>query len=272
MRIAPFVAASMFALSLNACGFLDAIAEQKGEQALDVAGPVEVHVATFNGSVAVARGPAGRVSVTWTKRGSGPTQKDAEADLENVEVRVASEGGRVRVAARRTDGRSSGSSGASFVVTVPAETPLKLQSSNGSLAARGVGAAVNAQTSNGAIRVEAGAGPVEARTSNGSVEVSGEGLRLSVESSNGSLRIDGSLADGSHTLRTENGRIEVALPAAARFRLLAHTSNGRVTCDFPLAGGEWSGRSELEGSAGADPKATLTLATSNGAIHLRRRG
>ena len=64
----------------------------------------------------------------------------------------------------------------------------------------------------------------------------------------------------------------MALPAAARFRLAAHTSNGRVTCDFPVEGGGKAEREALDAVVGADPKATLTLATSNGAIRVRRRG
>jgi DUF4097 and DUF4098 domain-containing protein YvlB len=267
------LAVAIGALFLASCGLASHhVAEEAGTKTVAVTGTPAVVVETFNGSVEVtaASGP-GSVVVAWTKRGSSPDSVEAaRADLAHVEVTVASEGGTVRVVARRTDGRAAHASGARFAVAVPRGCPLTLTSSNGRLLARGLDAPVSARTSNGRVTVEGGRGALSLATSNGAVEAGGEAVVLSAESSNGSVRFSGSLADGAHSATTSNGSIEVALPAGARFTLDAKTSNGKVVCDFPLSPGGEAGRTSLRGTVGADPRSRLTLETSNGSIEVRR--
>ena len=262
-------AAGLFLL-LAACGLSSHTAEEAGKQDVILSGPVALDLSTFNGSIEVVGGPPGTVRVAWTKRGSGETAPDAEADLKNVEVKVTEEPGRVRIAARRTDDRAVSASGASFVVTAPAGTPVVLRSSNGAIKVRGVGAGVDATTRNGAVEVQGGGGKIDARSSNGSLKIDGRDVSVRATTSNGSVAFFGSLADGQNVLSSSNGSIDAELDPASRFRLAAQTSNGSIRCEFALDPGAKIDKREVEGTVGANATASLTLKTSNGTIGIRR--
>src|SRR3972149_3606981 len=78
-------------------------AEESFARSFDVTGAPRIVVETFNGRVEARAGAEGTVSVEGTKRGSGATQSEAEADLKNVEVSMTQEGATIRIVARRID-------------------------------------------------------------------------------------------------------------------------------------------------------------------------
>jgi DUF4097 and DUF4098 domain-containing protein YvlB len=245
---------------------------------------------TFNGSVDVAVNSGTTVKVDVTKRGSGSTPDEAKADLKNIQVTMNQEGSTVRVTAQRSDKRvDTGNSGASAKLIVPPGSILELRTSNGKVTSVGAVAAVTVQSSNGVIDVRGAAGPLDLKTSNGNIAVNGGSgtidletsngtieatttleTQITAKSSNGSVRFNGPLAAKSkNDLRTDNGAIAVTLPAAASFTLDAATSNGKITSDFPVKSDN-PRDTELKGTVGNNPQASLKLQTSNANIEVHK--
>ena len=260
------------ALALTGCfGNFPFTAEESGSQTVDAPASPRVIVETFNGEIRVSAGAEGKVAANWVKRGSGLSQADAEADLQNVEVTLKAEGDTLRVVARRTDNRTAHNSGARFDVNVPAGSTLELRTSNGEVTVRGVTGDVLIDTSNGQIRLDGGQGRLDLSTSNGAIDITAQEALVNADSSNGSLRFEGSLVEGSHNFSTSNGAIVVTLPAGARFRVSANTSNGEVTSDFPVTVSGSLRKGELNGAVGENPGISLSLRSSNGNIEIRQR-
>jgi DUF4097 and DUF4098 domain-containing protein YvlB len=247
-------------------------------------------VDTFNGAIDITVSPGTAVKVDVTKRGSGDTADEAKADLKNIQVTMNQEGSTVHVTAQRSDKRTDvGNSGASAKLTVPPGSILQLRTSNGKVTSSGEAADVAVQSSNGAIDVRGATGALDLKTSNGSITVNGGSETIALEtsngaivatttkeaqitatSSNGSLSFSGPLAAQSkNVLRTDNAMIVVTLPAAASFTLDAATSNGKIISDFAVKGDN-PRDTELKGTVGSDPQASLKLQTSNGNIEIRK--
>jgi hypothetical protein len=279
-------------VALPACGAYISInpftAEETVTQSFPVDGPPRIVVEMFNGSIDVVTDNGNTVKIDVLKRGGGISQRDAEDDLQNVEVTMTQDGDTIRVVAKRVDQRVDiGNSGASAKLRVPEGTILDLRSSNGSIASAGAVGDAKAQTSNGPIDIRSARGQLDLATSNGPVTINGGSGLLNVETSNGyvditadnvvvngrtsngGLRFAGSLAAGRSEMRTSNGGIVVTLPADAQFVVDARTSNGKIDSDFAVTSQDFSDN-HLRGAVGNDPGTTLDLHTSNGGIDLRR--
>lgn len=259
------------ALALTGCfGNFPLTAEESGSQTVDAPASPRVIVETFNGEIHVSAGAEGKVAANWVKRGSGLSQADAEADLPNVEVTLKAEGDTVRIVARRADNRMADNSGARFDVNVPGGSTLELHTSNGEVTVRGVTGDVTVDTSNGHIRIDGGQGRLDLSSGNGDINIAAQDALVNADISNGSIRFDGSLAEGNQNFSTSNGAIVVTLPAGARFRVSANTSNGDVTSDFPVTVSGSLRKGELNGAVGENPGISLSLRSSNGNIEIRQ--
>jgi hypothetical protein len=80
----------------------------------------------------------------------------------------------------------------------------------------------------------------------------------------------GTLADGKHSLTTQNGRVSMTLPQDARFRVNAQTSNGTIVDDFSSGKVKGKGVRRLENSVGDNPQVSIELRTHNGSIEIRK--
>jgi DUF4097 and DUF4098 domain-containing protein YvlB len=272
MRIASALVVTAVAWASAGCSAAFT-SEAEGSKTFAATAPVAaVDVATFNGRVEISTGEPGRVDVTFTRRGTGSSKEQADRHLANVSVEVAQDGDRVVVAARRAaPDESPGSSGATLRVVVPPGLALSAKTNDGSVTVHGPATGVVVRSSNGAIRVDGATGAVDLETTNGSVHLQGTALVASMQSSNGSLTLSGSLAAGRTDLATTNGSVEVTLPADTRANLVAHTSNGSVTCEFALEGGAQE-RTSVEGELGGGGRkpTDLVIRTSNGAVRIRK--
>jgi DUF4097 and DUF4098 domain-containing protein YvlB len=245
-------------------------------------------VETFNGGIDVITGSNPSINVKVTKRGGGNSQSEADADLKNVEVTMTQDGGALRIVARRTDKRVDiGNSGASAQLTVPNGATLELRTSNGGIISSGpVGDVIaetsngkidvkgtvgqlDVQTSNGQITVNGGRGLLKMETSNGGIEVTADNVAVDARTSNGQIRFTGSLASGTHELRTSNAGIIITLPTEAAFNVDADTSNGKITSDFAVSANDVND-TRLRGTVGGGSGTTIGLHASNGNIEIRR--
>jgi hypothetical protein len=280
------------ALILSACGANINInlftAEEVVSKSFSTDGTPRVVVEMFNGGVDVITGSNPSVNVKVTKRGGGNSQPEAQDDLKNVEVTMTQDGGAIRIIARRTDRRVDiGNSGASAQLTVPNGALLELrtsnggiissgpvgdmvaQTSNGKIDVKGTVGQLDLQTSNGQITVNGGSGRLQLETSNGGIDVTADNVAVDARTSNGQVRFTGSLASGTHELRTSNAGIVITLPAEAAFNVDADTSNGKVTSDFAVTAND-IGDTRLRGTVGGGGQTTIGLHASNGNIELRQ--
>ncbi len=258
------------ALVLSGCmfgGFLTA--EDKVEKTFDTTGAPTVILETFNGSITVQGNNGSTVDVEITRRGSGNTDAEAKADLDNVLVETSQDGNTIHVTIRRSD-IQAGNSGASVEVRLPQDATLELATSNGSITVEDVQGNARLSSSNGHIEVTSGKGELNLSTSNGSIDVNADEAVVKADTSNGSISFTGSLAPGNSTFNTSNAHVELNLPANTIFALAASTSNANVSCDFALSGGS-QGDTYLNGSNGDFPAVHVNISTSNGNIAINKR-
>ena len=237
---------------------------------------VRLIVNGVNGSIEVRTGSAGEVRVQATIRRAN-----------RIEYEVTQNGDTITAVGRRTGwALFGGNAGVSFVIAVPAQTDVELETSNGSIELSGVEGSGSLETSNGKIVVEGVKGEFNGDTSNGSITIDGlEGsaridtsngrvdLRdvvgeVDVETSNGRIFYSGDMTPkGRNRLVTSNGDVNVELRGTPSVALDASTSRGRVTSEFPILVSAMKER-ELAGTIGAG-EADLFSRTSNGSVNIR---
>lgn len=118
----------------------------------------------------------------------------------------------------------------SFTVEIPADRPITIDGSNGSVRVRGATGTVDVDTENGSIELEDISGDIRASNDNGRIT----GRRLSspvVDATTDNGRIELSFVDPPQAVtgRTNNGRIEVIVPDVdVLYRVDLRTSNGAI--------------------------------------------
>jgi RNA polymerase sigma factor (sigma-70 family) len=256
-----------------------------------------LHLEVFNGAITVTRASERTVNVKVTKQTRAPDADAAKKALGEIDVKMDQDGDKVRVEVRGPkEHKPETNLGASAEVQLPPGANLDLHTSNGPVTLTGGTGNGVVWTSNGPITVKGSRGRLDLRTSNGGVEVEAEQVQAKITTSNGNVQFRGSLAEGTHTFHTSTGNLVLTLPASTAGRVDAQTSNGRVTCNFPMhhlvgAGSLTVGRetpersgakeepkrrrnrsstSSLHGSIGEGSALTLTLSTSNGNITIRQ--
>ena len=244
-------------------------------------------VETFNGAIEVKIGAEGAAKAKVVRTAQANSLTDAWDALKSVDVQMKQDADTIHVTAKPVGERRETSRGAAVEIETPPGSTLELRGDNGKVTVLGAAGPVTATTSNGGvevkggqgelrlkttnggIRVEGGAGKLELGTTNGSIDVKSPKAKVDAKTSNGSIHFTGSLTDGEHSLTTSNGNVEVVLPADARFRLDAGTSQGRVTCRFPHKPPPGKSKTGLRVSVGDKPSASLKARSSNGNIEVR---
>jgi DUF4097 and DUF4098 domain-containing protein YvlB len=240
-----------------------------------------------NGGIDLVADTADRIDVRVTKQATAESDKVAQAELQNVEVKMVQEGEEVRVTAKRIEEARNTNSGASAEVHVPAGATVELHTSNGEVKLQGGSGKAQVQTSNGAIGVKQRQGPLHLRTSNGAITIAGgtgamdlqtsngaitieaDPAELTAHTSNGLIRFRGVLTRGEHSLHTSNGNIVLTMPAHAQFRFDARTSHGRIVNAFYKGRPTDREKNHLVSTVGENPSASIQLRTSHGDITLR---
>ena len=124
------------------------------------------------------------------------------------------------------------------------------------------------RTNSGKITLHGAHGAVKAHTDFGDVEVTEAGdADLDLSSNSGSIHFSGSLGEGPHTVKTDFGSIQLALPEKAALTFDLKTSFGKIKSAFPittsgdLENDHWRGT--INGGG-----ASLTAQTNSGDISL----
>ena len=228
------------------------------------------------GAVTVAGDSTGGVGVSVT---SG---RDDFAD--QFDVRFDETPGEARVTVKRKTSISSLAfwrtwSGANtrFVVHVPRQTSLTVNTSGGAIDVSQVEGRARLHTSGGGVRVESVAGNVDAGTSGGAIQLreirgdavadtSGGGIEvagvrgtLTAKTSGGGIRIRG--VSGDVVAETSGGGVEIR---EAGGRVEAHSSGGPITVSFAPGNGRGGNISTSGGGIRAelDPKVAMSIDAS----------
>ncbi len=209
-------------------------------------------------------------------------------DIRRIKYEAIQNGDEVIVTAEKT-GKwwfPAGNTQADIYVTVPANTALRLETSNGKIDVTGTTRGGILETSNGAIALQDVKGDFEATTSNGAIEIdSFDGsayLRTSngkvtlqeakgefnAKTSNGSVSFSGDMTPGgSNRLVTSNEDVKVELTGTPSVHLDASTSNEDVKCALPILATK-TDADHLIGTIGAG-EADLYVETSNGDVTIQ---
>ncbi len=130
------------------------------------------------------------------------------------------------------------------------------------------GVKLSSWTMNGSVETERLEGEVEAHTQNGLVRIETTGI-ASASTVNGSIRakLGATKWDGTVTLETVNGQLDVELPKGVAGRINADTVQGSVRIGLPLDGAKIE-KTHVEGQLGTGG-GVLRLRTVNGRIEVR---
>jgi hypothetical protein len=263
------------------------------EKRFDVAGVVDLHLETFDGSVEVRSWDHPEIRVDVEKRGAD------KAAVARIEVAATQSGNRIDVTARQS-GQSGGfgfnagnSPSAKLIATVPRKIDLVVKSRDGSLLVERLDGKLDLRTNDGRIRaietsgqlvaetddgsidLEDVAGQVEARTRDGSLRISGTPGVLRAQSGDGSVVLKirrGAVMTADWSVATDDGSISVELPDGFNAEIEADPgSDGRTRSELALVNVTGGTRSErmLRGRAGEGGH-IFKLRTSDGTIRLTK--
>lgn len=232
-----------------------------------------------NGAVVIEAWDRDEVRVVAEKKVRADDQAKARDILKQVQVSVQTEGGGLQVATRLPKKNGGGGfwewmSGdnvnvsVSYRLQVPRRARLDVETTNGGLRVKGTQGEATLETTNGGITLADVDGDLRLSSTNGGIEATDVAGAVQATTTNGSIEV--SLRDvpsGSNlSFQTTNGSVEVRLPRDIRASLDIATSNGRISSDFDVEGGDSNkSRTRLSGDVnGGGGK--LKVRTSNGNV------
>jgi len=215
------------------------------------------------GRLNVEAGPNGGASVKGWLRGDVLVRARVEAWADNEgaasnmanRVTVDGSGGQVRASGPESVNNSGWS--VSYEIFVPQVTDLTMKTSNGGLNLSDVRGQIRLETVNGGLHLKRVGGEVNGKTVNGGIDV----------------ELVGAVADWRQMeLTTQNGGVNLAMPAHYSARVEAETNMGRIQSDFPLPpniDGRDGRNRKLDFAIGAGGP-PIKITTGNGGIRLKR--
>ncbi len=155
-----------------------------------------------------------------------------------------------------------------FLITVPKEFDVELQTAGGRIETADLTGDVDARTSGGSIQVGNVKGDVELKTSGGSIRTDDIYGEIDAHTSGGSINVTfARQPEEDAKLETSGGSITARFPADVAIDLDASTSGGRVSSDFDV-NGRIKKRS-IEGEInGGGPR--VRLHTSGGSVRVEK--
>jgi hypothetical protein len=121
----------------------------------------------------------------------------------------------------------------SLEVALPADLPLLVRGTNGSITVEGLTGDLELQTSNGAVEVSGSAGILDLRSTNGGITLEdSESPRVETTTTNGRIDLEFDAAPRSVTATSTNGGVSIRVPDdGEEYRVDAETVNGGVDTD-----------------------------------------
>jgi len=216
-----------------------------------------------NGDVTVRPADGDRLRIETVKQSGS-----VFADLDDVSVDVANEGGEVRVETRQTgdDSFLLGIPSVDVTVALPTSVDLgELRTENGSVDVRGVDSDATLVSENGSVTARNVEGFVDVETENGSATVRGVSGVDGVRTENGSVAVDVAAVRGETVVESENGSVSAAVSPELDADLVATTEQGEVEVDASSVETTTRSDTRVEGRLG-DGGPQLRFVTENGGV------
>ena len=241
------------------------------DQTLDAEGVEAVQVETANGKIDVTGTDTPQISIQTRKAVRAPTEEDARAFAEHVEILIDEADSRIRIGKKHPLPPPGVTVAVDFSVQCPRTIDLDLRSSNGKVRACGIEGSLKLRTSNGKVRLESVTGPATAETRNGSIHASCAELKgtLALTTRNGEIRAEVESGSAPIRLETGNGSVSLTLPEGYSGMLDARTARGGIRSELPVAAPHRDKR-RLTGQLGAGDETPIDVETKNGSIRLRQ--
>ena len=221
-----------------------------------------------NGGVAVSTWKEDKVEIKAVK-----VARNDEKDLKDVEIRVEQSAGHVSVKAIWPKFRLHFNVNVDFEIKVPEGVILdEVETVNGGIEVTGRYGRAVAGTTNGSVTVEDASGELKASTTNGGIQVSRFEGKLQAETTNGNIRLEGLTFKDGIVAETTNGSISLAIasPETLNANLLARTTNGHITVDFPVTLKNLTqSKHRVEAQIGQGGPG-ISLETTNGSIRITK--
>ncbi len=204
-----------------------------------------------NGAVHIIADDRSDIEVHSRVQSSAESGNQASDIMRDITVDVGA-----TLAARGPQRVDNGSWSVSFVIYVPRNTNLDLETHNGPIAVRGVVGKMELSAHNGPIQLSGVGGDVHAETQNGPLQVRLTGARWNGVGLNA---------------ETRNGPVQLSIPENYNARLEPGTINGPMQTNFPLTvtldgRDSWKRLSTTLGSGGPP----VRVVTTNGPVTLKR--
>jgi len=218
-----------------------------------------------NGNVQVSSWENNEVEIIAYKEVKAADNETAQKMLEKLVIEVRERDGEIIVETEYPRGSGGGNSffgwlfggnGKSFSVQyeikVPHQIDLNLSTTNGNVEVEAIVGKLRLESTNGQISANEISGLTRCRTTNGSIDIEFYEIR----------------GDEKMSFKSTNGSIKIHLPDDFSADVDLKTTNGRVTCDFPLKGRQ--SRTHVSGEIGNSHQ-ELSCKTTNGNIGLYKR-
>jgi len=221
-----------------------------------------------NGGVTVSTWKEDKVEIKAVK-----VARDDEKDLKDVEIRVEQSAGAVSVKAIWPKYRRHFNVNVDFEIKVPEGVILdEVETVNGGVEVTGRYGRAAVGTTNGSVSVEDASGELKAYTTNGGIKVNRFEGKLDAETTNGNIHLEGLKFKDGVSAETTNGSITLGIdsPESLNADLLARTTNGHITVDFPVTLKNLTqSKHRVEAKIGqGGPE--ISLETTNGSIKITK--
>lgn len=235
------------------------------DRTLQVSGAVTLDLTTGSGDVQVKTGSGSQVIVHGDVSSDSwfSNQDSAVKSVENNPP-IQQSGGSIRIGYNLPEDAKHHVS-ISYVVTVPPDTTVTLNSGSGSLSVSGVRSGTQAHTGSGDIRLSELGGKVQVQSGSGGIRAENVSSAFSAGTGSGSIEADLS-GSGDVDVHSGSGSIRVK---GATGGLRARTGSGDIEADGNVKG-PWqvhTGSGSVRIAVGTGNGLTLNVHTSSGSIH-----
>lgn len=187
--------------------------------------------------------------------------------MDDFKVEMEQDGNDVKIAGERVSRWSGWNTNVRFLVKVPSNYNVDLNTGGGSIDIQDLTGKVDAFTSGGSIELGQIRGDVDVKTSGGSIRVEEVAGNIDANTSGGSIKaVISEQPTKDCRLKTSGGSVTAYLKPSIAVNLNASTSGGRVRSDFTVDG--TVKKSKIRGTInGGGPE--LYLKTSGGSVNIK---
>jgi len=213
-----------------------------------------VQVGAVSGSIEMWGDPAATsVTIEGERRVTAPSRSEAERRLDDLEVRVTRDDGRLLIQTLEPTSARDVSFQVAYRVVAPAGLDLTVDAANGSLAVTDLAGDLVVRLANGDVELTRLAGTVDVRLTNGQLDAELE--------PSGVARIE---------IDVVNGAIDLGVPKSLSAWLTAQVVNGTIAVSQLTLFDVVQSRTRLEARL-ASGVGSVDLSLVNGDVHVRGR-